>query len=367
MNNPFDSNKIFQHFDRLAIWQSGGLPAPVTVELDLTNACNHACPGCTFSYLVNIDKSSLPFDLAKRVVTELSTMGVKAITFSGGGEPLVYGADRVRELIQMVYRYGMDSALITNGSLLMPDEDYEVCEWVRISLDAYDVDTFQRFHGRSEREFNRVVERVTDFAAEGKRRKELGLRWPTVGVGFLTDADTLERGDIWRMSRFCATIPGIDYLQFRPLVANMVADPSLNGGYERFSKVDAKNIELACQNASGEFGRDDFKVLSSAGKYSALARLNFGREYDHCLAHFLEATISANGKVYICCHGQNIDRFCLGDLHEQSFSEIWHGSQAKRVYESINPAKDCPPACRLHIQNSILHDIIEGTSHKNFI
>lgn len=360
---------MFQHLDRLAKWQSGRLPPPITVELDLTNACNHACPGCTFSYLVNYDKSSIPFDLAKKTIKDLGEFGVKAITFSGGGEPLVYGEGRVLELMEYAKSFDMDVALITNGSLLTPDSRYfELTEWVRISLDAYDAETFKKYHGRGEKEFDKVVDRIYQFCSEKIRRKDAGLRTPTIGLGFLTNRSVICGDDFRKMSEFSSKFRGLDYVQFRPLVVNMVEDPTLGGGeWWDFSEDEYEKTNKLYQEAATEFDRDDFKVLWSGGKYQSLSQPNFGRSYNRCHGHFLEAAIGADCGVYICCHGQGQDGFKLGDLRENSFSEIWHSKRAAEVYESINPMVTCPPSCRLHSQNALLETIKCGTTHANFI
>ncbi len=151
--NQFSKNKLFKHLDRLAEWQAGKTPFPVLVELDLTNLCNHECPGCTFSHLVNISKDSIPMAVAERVIRELATLGVKALTFSGGGEPLTYGQGRVVQLMQLAVASGLQVALITNGSLLTDPRILDLCEWVRVSMDGWDAASFARLHGRGPGEF----------------------------------------------------------------------------------------------------------------------------------------------------------------------------------------------------------------------
>jgi cyclic pyranopterin phosphate synthase len=356
------AGKMFHHLDRLAAWQRGELPPPVTVELNLTNRCNHACGGCSFGYLVNVSQDSLPAPLAVRLIEELAGLGVKAITFSGGGEPLVYGEPRVLSLMEMVKDAGMDCALITNGSLLRSERFLDLCEWVRVSLDAYDAETFQRFHGRGEKEFEKVVGNLHDL---GVRKSIRAAPSATLGVGFLTTAESLERGDFDRMAAFCATLPGLDYLQFRPLVENMVARPALDGGYA--APLDLAPWQAAYDAAALQYSRPDFRVLWSEGKYAALALAGAGRTYEKCHAHFLEATVGADGRVAICCHGQGVDDFTLGSLHEQTFAEIWHGERARRVYERIDPRVHCPPACRLSGQNAVLQDLLRPAEHPNFI
>lgn len=370
----FGGDKMFLHAANVAEWQAGRLPVPVTIEFNVTNSCNHHCGGCTFGHLVFKPgpKDSIPFDTAKRIIAELADLGVRALTFSGGGEPLVYGEAKVLELMELARTGGMDVALITNGSLLRSERFLDLCEWVRVSLDAYDEDTFERFHGRSPGEFAKVMRNVRAFGAAALQRKMKRHRCATFGVGFLTDhgspvIDGEGRGDLHRMAEFCAGIAGLDYLQFRPLVRNMVDDPELTGGWGGETN-DAILMATTAQaeSAAHRYGRSDFKVLSSAGKYDALRQPGFGKTYDCCHAHFLEAVVAADAKVYLCCHRQGMEDSCLGDLTEQSFAAVWHSERAKQVAASFNPQTACPPACRLHQQNSALQEL-KMQVHRNFI
>lgn len=354
-SQQFGALKMFGHAARIGQWLDGGLPPPVTVEMNVTNLCNHRCPGCSFSYLVNIDKSSLDFNMATRIISQLADFGVKAITFSGGGEPLVYGEERVLALVEQATNRGLDVGLITNGSRLTDERFLDLCQWIRVSLDGYDADTFARFHGRDDAEFARVVARLRAIGA-----KKAGRR-ATLGVGFLTDEGSVARRDLPRMAEFCADLPGLDYVQFRPLVQNMVADPSLIGG--QFGDLDALRAQY---QEARQYASAKYRVLWSEGKYHALAQPHADRTYGRCYAHFMEAVVAADAKVYVCCHTQGQTHARLGDLATTPFKEIWHSEQSMRVYESIDPRKHCPAACRLHLQNKALQDILEAV-HPNFI
>ncbi|MBI3551063.1 MAG: hypothetical protein HY077_00975, partial [Elusimicrobia bacterium] len=46
VSRPFAPDKIFAHKDRVAEWLETGSSKPVTVEMDMTNVCNQACPHC---------------------------------------------------------------------------------------------------------------------------------------------------------------------------------------------------------------------------------------------------------------------------------------------------------------------------------
>lgn len=360
------ADKLLAHADRIAAWRAGGMPPPVTVELDLTNVCNHACPDCTFSHLINTSRDEIPLPLARGVIDELAEFGVKAVTFSGGGEPLVYGESRVVDLVAQVVNAGMDAALITNGSLLRSHEFLDYCEWVRVSVDAYDAETFRRFHGRGPAEFARVETNLRAFCQAAKLRKMQGIECATVGVGFLTDEGSAGRNDYWKMAHWCAGIDGLDYVQFRPLVENMIANPTLTGGYSASRRSELKHVRSFVDMARLSWQRADFRVLSSEDKYDALSRDDLGKTFDRCWGSFLQATISADGKVYLCCHTQGQDRYCLGDLHRDTFAGVWHSRQAKAVRERVRPQAECPPACRLHPQNVTLQELTM-VKHANFI
>lgn len=365
----FGGNKLFAHADRISQWQRGILPYPITVELNVTNLCNHACPDCSFSYLVNKDKSSLNPTLAMRVIRELAEHGVRAITFSGGGEPLLYGEDNLLELMQHAVDHGIQVALITNGSLLRDPAFLQLCTWIRVSLDAYDDVTFERFHGRGEGEFLKVVENLRAYSGLSLNMKNEGSSPATLGVGFLTDNGSVARKDIERMTKFCMMFYGLDYLQFRPLVKNMVEDPSLTGGDQGdllALESQYKQVHTTVEKARVKHP-STMRVLWSGGKYAALQQPNAGRTYNSCLAHFTEAVIAANAKVYICCHTQGQDKYCLGSLqNKNTFHSVWHSERARQVYDRIDPSRHCPPACRLHLQNLVLQQI-KNLVHPNFI
>lgn len=331
----------------------------------LVHNCNHACPGCTFSYLVNVSKDSIPFELARRIVVELSDFGVKAITFSGGGEPLSYGQNRVLDLMELASDKGMQVALITNGSLLTSPRFLDLCEWVRISLDGYDDETFARYHGRSEGEFNKVVLRTKLFCSEAAELKKRGQRCATVGVGYLTKPGILD--EFIPMAKFCQKeFPGLDYLQFRPLVINMMDDLSLSGGgWDTQTTEDLAKLHAEVEEAKR--AAPSLNVLYSKAKYEVLHQPGFAKSYDRCHGHFLEAVVSADSAVYVCCHTQGQEKFKLGNLREQSFSSIWHSEKAKEVLSSFDPRVTCPPACRLHSYNVTLESISRPPTHPNYL
>ena len=47
--NP--QNKILCHLNKIEKYFANKNPAPITIEMDLSNACNHSCPFCISGHL----------------------------------------------------------------------------------------------------------------------------------------------------------------------------------------------------------------------------------------------------------------------------------------------------------------------------
>ncbi|MFH1618727.1 MAG: radical SAM protein [bacterium] len=153
--NPFSPDKIFAHPERITEWLRTGLSRPVTFELDIANTCNHACPYC-FGFHPRRNRVRMKPEDIRRILKEIVSAGGKAVTFTGGGEPLTH--PYAPEALEFAGGLGLDTALITNGELLCLRSRKSVlrsCSWVRISLDAANPDTFRAAHGRGKESFLR--------------------------------------------------------------------------------------------------------------------------------------------------------------------------------------------------------------------
>src|SRR5512136_2021986 len=69
-----------------------GLPvfSPISINLDLTSACNFSCPFCVDSKLINSGKS-LTLTEAEETIDTLHSHGLLSVILIGGGEPTLHG------------------------------------------------------------------------------------------------------------------------------------------------------------------------------------------------------------------------------------------------------------------------------------
>lgn len=84
---------------------------PIHIQFLPTNKCNLNCTFCSCSAR---DKDlEIDFDLAKKVIDHCKKAGTKAVTITGGGEPLLY--NHFNELIDYFDELGIKIGLVTNG------------------------------------------------------------------------------------------------------------------------------------------------------------------------------------------------------------------------------------------------------------
>jgi MoaA/NifB/PqqE/SkfB family radical SAM enzyme len=95
MGTIYSSLKVFGYHEH-ASRTDGSLHAPVHVRIKPMNACNERCWYCAYR-VEDLSlgsemkvRDSIPRDKMFEIVDDLIEMDVKAVTFSGGGEPLIY-------------------------------------------------------------------------------------------------------------------------------------------------------------------------------------------------------------------------------------------------------------------------------------
>lgn len=117
------------------VFDCGGI-RPVHVQLNPTNRCNKNCHFCSCK---NRDKSA-ECDISeyRRLIPQLYSHGCRAITITGGGEPLMH--PHLDELIHLCSSNRIDTGLVTNGLLLSTRhiESLSKTTWCRISCSGSD-------------------------------------------------------------------------------------------------------------------------------------------------------------------------------------------------------------------------------------
>ncbi|MFC2061719.1 radical SAM protein [Elusimicrobiota bacterium] len=347
----FSSDKILSHVDRINEWLQHGLSHPITYELDMTNICNNNCPFCFGFHNREEIPGTMHKEKAFEIIDQIRDFGGRGLTFTGGGEPLC-NPDTV-ETIKYAKEKGMDIGFISNGMLLdkeMGKSLVENCMWIRISLDAGSSKVYEKTHGMNGDTFEKVLEN-TELLVNLKNELDKEI---TIGLGYLTPP--VHKEDM-RDFVLLGKKLGVDYAQFRPMLKRF--------GEKRIN-FDTKEIIEYIKELSMEYSDETTKVLFSQHKYSELSNGHMIRPYDKCHGHHFAAVIGADEKMYLCCHTRGIEKYCIGDLKENTIEEIWQSERRKQVYSNIN-FHDCPYLCRCDSFNTILWNIKKEKDHKNFL
>ncbi len=143
--------------------------APVSINLDLTTACNYRCDHCIDWDILNQpikhDERKLRDSLA-----EMRRRGLRSVILIGGGEPTVY--PNFVPMVAYLKELGLQVAVVSNGSgnrkihevaQLLDEHD-----WVRLSLDSGTNDTFVRMHRPVNREL--TLESICEWVPKVKER-----------------------------------------------------------------------------------------------------------------------------------------------------------------------------------------------------
>ncbi len=114
---------------------------PLHLQLSPTNVCNLNCDFCSCSD--RDKKKQLSFEQVKYILDVCAERGTRAITITGGGEPLMH--PKINEIIEHGTKFilEIEVGLVTNGILLDKLKHHDNLIWCRISSDdnrtpAYD-------------------------------------------------------------------------------------------------------------------------------------------------------------------------------------------------------------------------------------
>lgn len=263
---------------------------PITCEIDPSNACNLNCSFCMYAKGLKKNRDILPWKTYYNLITELKILGVRSITFTGGGEPLMN--PRFNDMVSEAHSVGFEIGLITNGTLLDRVENLNYFKFIRISLDAYDKKSYEKIKGKDL--FNKVIKNIIRVT----KRKVTDI-----GISYVVCEDNVN--GIEEIQEILSGI-GIKYIQFKPAW--------INGG----------KFELP-EGISG-----DKTIITD--RYIAKNNLP-------CLIAGLIGIVGADSKVYFCCQYRLNKKFCLGSLEEESFASLW--KKRKNIVPDISKCPQC--------------------------
>ncbi len=330
--------------------------APVSLNLDLTTACNYRCDHCVDLEILN---TGIRYDHEKlkdslRLLTE---RGLRSVIVIGGGEPTVYPG--FAEIIRYMKGLGLTIGIVSNGSGNGKIAQIADClgtrDWVRLSLDAGTDETFQAMHRpRKPLSLDQICEGVPPI-------KELrpGV---TVGFSFIITWKGVEGNgqaiheNLHEM--VCATELArryqFDYISFKPFLTRAESNNAevigRADGQERFTETLLETLRKNIQEAR-KLETSSFRVIESTNLRVLMSGTaeRYMKQPRHCHMQWFRQVISPLG-LYNCPVYRNQPHGRIGQKHDYADATAMAAAQRKtlELVRTFDAAQQCKEVCCLY-------------------
>lgn len=350
---PYSQLKIFHHQEILQNLLNDKRCNPVYIRIKPTNKCNHNCNYCHYksSYL-DLDEyhpmDEIPYEKMMEIIDDMFHMEVKAVTFSGGGEPLLY--PYIEEAMDKILKNGIDLSIITNGSLLYGKKAQILskAKWVRISIESINDDEYCRIRGIKKNSFNELCKNIKEFANIKDNSCELG-------VNVVVSRENYK--EIYQMAELMKSL-GVNHVKFAPLITTNTKD---------YHKQFMDEVTSEICRAQRDLTDNNYRIINlytEDFKDSVI----FERQYSKCPIKEFICVIGANAKVYYCHDKAYLSDGFVCDLNQSSFKDEWNSEQVTKKFREFDALQCCRQHCVYDSRNKLINSFLTmDTNHVNFI
>ncbi len=344
MSTYYSSLKFLNFRTQLDALSKGDIVAPVHIRVKPINLCNHNCWYCAYrtDNVVLGDQMDEKDQIPKQKMIELAhdfvEMGVKAVTFSGGGEPLLYKP--LPEIIDILAAGGIRIASLTNGSNLkgkIADAFAKHGTWVRISIDAWDDESYVKSRGAKENDFSKLMENIKAFTARETKC--------VLGVSFIVGQENCKHiAEVCTLLKEC----GVDHVKISGAVVSN--DAAGNNSYHSSIKNEVAKQISAAQMIESE----RFKILN----YYHDLEERFEKKYNTCPFLQLLTVVGADQYVYTCQDKAYTESGKMGSIVDRSFKDYWFSDESQIFLSHFDPSVKCGHHCVSHAKNVAIHEYL---------
>lgn len=354
MARIYSNLKFLRQVAHIEALRTGTVVPPVHIRIKPMNYCNHNCWYCAYR-VDNLQLGEdmdvtdrLPEEKMVELVEDIISMGVQAVTFSGGGEPLLYKSlpTHVRRLAEG----GVKVASLTNGANLkgrMAEAFAECGTWVRVSLDAWDDESYAKQRGVKVGEFSQLLENLKNFAA---MKSDCVL-----GTSFIVGHDNHTH-----LADVCAMLKdaGVNHVKVAgAIISNEVEENNL---YHR-KIIDEVSAQI---EQAQKLDDDGFTVINH---YHEIEE-RFTKTYNTCPFLMFLTVVGADQMVYTCQDKAFTELGTLGSIKDRSFKDFWMSEENRQQLFSFDPSKNCQHHCVAHAKNLVLSDFLTiDSGHIEFV
>ena len=340
--------------------------APLSINLDLTTACNYRCDHCVDMDILN---KNIRYDDDKLFdgLRTMAARGLKSVIVIGGGEPTLY--PRFKESIELMKELGLKVGIVTNGSrmdrILEVAHLFEPEDWVRLSLDSGSDEVFQAMHKpRKGVTLDQICEGIPPIKAKNPNF--------TIGFSFIIVWKNCEANDFEIhenvheivMAAERAKTHQFDYISFKPFLNRAEVN---NAEVVELSKQDQELKQVMAEirakvDEAKKLSGDGFRVIESTnlkvlenGTYR-----NYTEQPKTCHMTFFRQVVSPLG-TYNCPVYRHVGHAKVGEndaYAPEGQQETLHSTL--KLIQEFNATTECREVtCLYNHVNWFVEDMIE--------
>jgi wyosine [tRNA(Phe)-imidazoG37] synthetase (radical SAM superfamily) len=315
------------------------ISSPISINLDLTSACNFSCAFCVDSKLINAGKS-FALEEVKKTIDTLHSHGLLSVILIGGGEPTLH--KDFGEIVRYIKSKKLQVGIVTNGSRLEKIEAVvgalKEKDWIRISIDAAGEEVFKDLHSpKTQVTLNKILEKAKKIK-EKNPIVSLGYSFVIIWAGVEINGKQLSP-NLHEIVRSVELAKGFsfDYISFKPCLVrfNESQRETLLKNVEKTKEEEIIDQIKGHLQEARRIAGDRLKVLESSNLKAMLNQETdqIKRQPKKCHMQFFRTVVTPFG-IFHCPAFRGVEEAKIGEREGYLSEEKLMGS-LKKTAESI--------------------------------
>jgi len=322
--------------------------APISINLDLTTACNYRCTHCIDWDILNTAHKHREAELRSSIAL-MAERGLRSVIVIGGGEPTLY--PRFADFVRFLKELQLQVAIVSNGSrgdrLLEAAKYMDARDWIRLSLDSGSNELFVAMHKPVQKEcdLDFVCEWIPKIK-EANPAVRIGFSYIIVWSGASREDNTLhENIDEIALAAERAKRYRFDYIAYKPVLERQangaeVMDPTKTA--EETRRVVARiraEVDRAKQLADATFDvyeSTNLRVLEQ-GNWQ-----DFTKQPRTCHMQSLRQVLTPTG-LYNCPAHRGVEKAKIGSqkAYADSCEAAATGTALAGILDRFDASREC--------------------------
>ena len=322
--------------------------APVSINLDMTTACNFRCTHCIDWDILNTKHKYQEQELRDSMKL-MAERGMRSVILIGGGEPTLY--PRFPSFVEYLKELGQQVAIVSNGSrthiLAEAAEHMDERDWIRLSLDSGSNELFIKMHRPTnpKDDLDKICAGVADIKASNPKVR-IGFSYIIVWRGASRDDEQIhENIHEIVMGAERAKNAGFDYISYKPVLERQpegaeVMDPTKS---KDESAAVIKRIRAEVDRAK-QLADDSFDVYESInlrvleeGTWS-----EFTRQPRTCHMQALRQVLTPTG-LYNCPAHRGVPKAKIAErqAYKDADTAAATGQSLLKILDDFDASSEC--------------------------